>query len=399
MGGSMASSSTWTPVAAARRLVARYPSVRRAARWAFRRSPVLNRFADSLVRRSAAEPWPARRPAAKPASGSGDIIGWFSPYFNEPLVDLGMHESADFAGVLSPKSEVGAARAGVNAVFLDNAEDYYKKYQGFDYWRKLLVEALQRCGASEPALVVEYGCGFGNATLPMLDLIPNCRVIASDISPNLLSIMERLLAARGLKERCVSVAMDAQKPYLIEGCADLVFGAAILHHLVEPAEFVKSIMRVVKPGGTAFFFEPMEGGHAILIAICEQICREAKRRGHWDHGIYLTERFANELRPQIFRDAVPGWRDRDDKWMFSRSMLDDIARAAGATVATYGLHDTIGQFSRHFSYMLQTYGGMNPADYPDWAWEIFDRCDKAMFSPDMLRDLPFEGCIMFRRSA
>lgn len=323
---------------------------------------------------------------------------WFSQYFREPLLDLGQYEASAFSGVLSPKSEVGAARLGVNSVFLEDAEAYFRKYQGFDYWRSLLSEALRASGATAPELVIEYGCGFGNATLPMLDLLPACKIIASDISPNLLAIMERLLVERGLKDRCVAIAMDAQKPYLKEGCADLVFGAAILHHLVEPQEFVCSILKVLKPGGSAFFFEPLEGGNAILVNICDEVAREAERRNHWDHAIYLTKRFADELRPQIFRDAMPGWRERDDKWAFPRALLDDIARAADASVFTYGLHDHVHQFRRHFTYMLKTYGDFDAANYPDWAWDIFDRYDTKTFSPEMLRDLALEGCILFRRN-
>lgn len=327
------------------------------------------------------------------------VSGWFSDYFDGSLVDLGGYESPAFAGVLCPRAEVGVPREGVNAVFLEDAEAYYKKYQGFNYWRGLLVDALQRAGVTDPKLVVEYGCGFGNATLPMLDLAPGCKVVASDISPNLLAIMERLLVERGLKDRCVSVALDAQKPYLKEGCADLVFGAAILHHLVEPGPFIKHAMRVLKPGGVGIFFEPLEAGHAILLAICEEVIREAKRRKQWDHAIYLTGRLSDALRPQIFRQAVEGWKDMDDKWAFPRSVIDDMAREADATATVYGLHDNVGQFRRHFAYMLETYGDMKPADYPKWAWEIFDRYDRSTFSPDMLRDLALEGCIIFRKHA
>jgi ubiquinone/menaquinone biosynthesis C-methylase UbiE len=285
----------------------------------------------------------------------------------------------------------------VNAVFLEHAEDYYKKYQGFDYWRTVLNGAVSRLDTPNPELIVEYGCGFGNATLPMLDIYPNAKIIASDISPNLLSIMDRLLVARELKERCVAFAMDAQKPYIKDNCADMVFGAAILHHLVEPGPFIETAMRVLKPGGSAFFFEPLEGGLAMLRAICEEVVRDAKRRNEWNHAIYLTQRFGDDMRTQIFRQATPGWRDKDDKWAFPRSVLDEIGQKAGAEVRTYGLHDNVGQFRRHFSYMLETYGGMNPKEYPDWAWEIFDRFDKDTFSPEMLRDLAIEGVIIFRK--
>jgi SAM-dependent methyltransferase len=329
-----------------------------------------------------------------------DANAWYKPFFHGPLVDLGDYESAAFRGVLSPKAEVGQERRGVNALFLENAEAYYKKYQGFDYWRMLLVQALGRIGVDNAEIIVEFGCGFGNATLPMLDILAASKVIASDISPNLLTILDGLLVSRGLKDRCVAVAMDAHKPYIREGSADLIFGAAILHHLAEPSEFIDSALRVLKPGGWAFFFEPLEGGLAILRLICEEVLREGDRRsfiGRWTQAMRLTRNLANDLRPQIFRAAIPGWRDRDDKWAFPRSVLDRIAQENHAQLRIYGLHDNVGQFRRHFTYMLETYGGMKATDYPAWAWNIFDRYDKEIFSPEMLLDLALEGCIMFRK--
>lgn len=326
--------------------------------------------------------------------------GWYSPFFNEPLVDLGDCEAEAFRGVVTPGPEVGLERKGVNAVFLENAEAYYRKYQGFDYWRMLLVQALGHIDVHDAEMIVEYGCGFGNATLPMLDILPNSKIIASDISPNLLAILDGLLVSRNLKDRCVAVAMDAHKPYIKPESADLVFGAAIMHHLAEPGGFIGSALRVLKPGGWAFFFEPLEGGLSILRLICEEILREAKRRSllaRWSRGMILTWKFARDLRPQIFRSALPGWRERDDKWAFPRSVLDRIARENHAEVRTYGLHDNVGQFRRHFSHMLETYGHMKAMDYPAWAWDIFDRYDKEVFSPEMLLDLALEGCILFRK--
>jgi SAM-dependent methyltransferase len=322
---------------------------------------------------------------------------WYESMFDQPWVDLGDREAAGFRGVLTPLGEIGQQRKGVNAVFLENAEAYYKKYQGFAYWRMLLVQALAHTGVNNAKTVVEFGCGFGNATLPMLDIFPNSRIVASDISPNLLAILEGLLVSCGLK--------DWRSPWMRtshikEESADLIFGVAILHHLVEPGEFIGSALRVLKPGGWAFFFEPLEGGLAVLRLICGEIVREGRRRSlwnRWTRAMRLTENFANDLNPQIFRQATPGWKDRDDKWAFPRSVLDKIARDNEAELRVYGLHDNVGQFRRHFAYMLETYGGMKAAEYPAWAWDIFDRYDNNTFSPEMLLDLALEGCIMFRK--
>jgi trans-aconitate methyltransferase len=55
----------------------------------------------------------------------------------------------------------------------------------------LLAQALAHTGVNHAKTNVEFGCGFGNATLPMLDIFPNSRIVAWDISPNLLAILER----------------------------------------------------------------------------------------------------------------------------------------------------------------------------------------------------------------
>jgi ubiquinone/menaquinone biosynthesis C-methylase UbiE len=321
----------------------------------------------------------------------------FGSYFSEPLVDLGEYERKEFAGVLSPRSEVGTKREGVSKLFLGDAEAYYKRYQGYDYWKNLLVTAIRVSGEADPALVIEFGCGFGNATLPALELFPKANVIATDISPNLLAILNRLLQARSLSDRCVAIAMDAQKAYLRHDVADLVFGAAVLHHLVDPKVFVCEALRTVKPGKSAFFFEPFEGGHAILRLICQEVVEEAKRRKQFVPPVTFAETIAKSLEPQIFRAATPRWRERDDKWAFSRSMLDKIAEQAGAQLTIYPLHETKDQFSRSFAYMLQTYGGISRDSMPGWVWSIFDRYEQKTFSPEMLIDLALEGCIMFRK--
>jgi len=318
------------------------------------------------------------------------------PIMQQPLVDLAI-ERAEFAGVLTPAGEVGAARAGVDHVFLDDAEAYYQKYQSFDYWRALLREATQRAGITDAEAIVEFGCGFGNSTLPLLDLFPRAHIVATDISPNLLAILNRLLAARGLAERCTAVAMDAQKDYVRADSADLVVGSAILHHLVEPAPFVEQAMRILRPGGAAIFFEPFEGGHAVLRLMCQEIVREADRRNDNSPAVRLARWVVTGYAPQIFRDALPGWQSRNDKWMFPHSVIDDIARRAGAALTVYPIHDSEGQFRRQFTYMLKAYRGDDPADLPSWMTEIFERYDREAFSPQMLTDLALEGCIIFAK--
>lgn len=318
------------------------------------------------------------------------------PLIQQPLIDLAV-EQEGYAGVLTPAAELGAPRQGVNSAFLEDAEEYYAKFQNFDYWRTLIRDATQRAGISDAKAIVEFGCGFGNSTLPLLDLFPNAHVVATDISPNLLAILNRLLAARGLTDRCVAVAMDAHKDYVKPNCADLVVGSAILHHLVQPGAFVTQAMRILRPGGVAVFFEPLEGGYATLRLICQEIVREADRRKEEGQVVDLARGVATALGPQVFREKLPGWEERDDKWMFPRSVIDEMARNAGATLTIYPLHGVDGPFRNYFQFMMKSYRGLEPENLPSWAAEILDRFDRDTYSPQMLVDLALEGCIIFAK--
>jgi SAM-dependent methyltransferase len=300
--------------------------------------------------------------------------------------------------VLSPTFEIGSRRAGVDSVFLEDAEAYYAKYQSFDYWRTLIRNVAELARLGDVRLIAEFGCGFGNSTLPLLELFPQARVVASDISPNLLAILNRLLVARGLRERCVPVAVDALKPFMRPGSADLVIGSAILHHLTDPDAFLRMAMAALRPGGVAIFFEPLEGGYAVLRLICEDIAREAKRRGESNAAIKMLDRIARSLEPQIFRKTMPGWQSYNDKWAFPRSVLDALARSAGAHLTINPLHDNVRPFRRQITYMVDTYTKARAADMPPWAWEIIDRFDTGTFSPEMLTDLAFEGSLIFRKA-
>lgn len=318
--------------------------------------------------------------------------------FGQPLVDLGLAEHSNFLGILSPRDEAGSLRQGVNHTFLDDAEEYYRKFAGFDYWASKIGIACESIGLTAPRVAIEFGAGFGNASIPFLKHFGSCRLIATDISPNMLAILKRLSLEHNVAHRCVPVAMDAMKPYLREGVADFVFGAAVLHHLVEPGAFVYRAMQVLRPGGSAVFFEPMEGGHAMLRVLCLEILREAERRGVADQAdMVVTRKLIDSFRPQIFREAEPNWQARDDKWVFPRSALDSIAARAGARLSIIPMHNQVAPFRGQFSYLLKAYGGIEPETYPAWAWDVFDRYDHDSFSREMLVDLCFEACIVFSK--
>ena len=79
--------------------------------------------------------------------------------FAEPLVDLGDSDPA-FAGIVTPRSALGAVKVGVTAQFLDHAEEYHRRYHDVDYWRFLIGNALEKAAITgEVGTVIDIGSG------------------------------------------------------------------------------------------------------------------------------------------------------------------------------------------------------------------------------------------------
>lgn len=334
---------------------------------------------------------------------AGQMKNFASELFNEPLIDLGQHENPLFTGVLTPAPELGVQRLGVTAEFLENAEEYYQRHQFFDYWKTTLLSVTQPLKIGEVRTVVEYGCGFGNSTLPLLDIFPAANLVAMDISPNLLAILQRLSTARAFDNRCVAVAADAHKPYVKPDVADLVVGTAILHHLVEPQRLIEAAVRVLKPGGHAIFFEPFEAGYAVLRLIIRDICREAAIREFASPALTWLAEMAATWLLQIKRDQLPGWKNLDDKWMFSRPFLQRVANDVGADLtiqATMNSRITETPLRSMLHHIVKNWRGLDADDesvVPSWAWNIVDQYENEYFSADQKSDLMFAATLIFRK--
>ena len=111
-------------------------------------------------------------------------------YFRVPLAHLGSVAGPDMAGIYIPESEVGIAPVGVSGQFLEDAGVYHRQYASTAYFKLLISDALKRIRmpAASP-VILDIGSGSGNSVFPCLELFPDCRIVATDLSPNLLKIL------------------------------------------------------------------------------------------------------------------------------------------------------------------------------------------------------------------
>lgn len=107
--------------------------------------------------------------------------------------------------------------------------------------------------------VLEFGCGRGSEAFSLGR--QGATVVGIDISSVAIDQARQRAAALGLSEVCFEVG-DAEQLSFRDRSFDVVCGSGILHHLDLRAAY-KELMRVVRPGGSCVFFEPL--GHNPLI--------------------------------------------------------------------------------------------------------------------------------------
>lgn len=100
--------------------------------------------------------------------------------------------------------------------------------------------------------ILEYGCGDCSYVARLAEW--GGRVTAIDISDEAVETARVIAAEKGIDARFA--VMNAEELTFPDESFDLVIGRAILHHL-DLEKAYASIARVLRPGGTAIFLEPM----------------------------------------------------------------------------------------------------------------------------------------------
>lgn len=321
--------------------------------------------------------------------------------FNRPLRDLASFGSPGFEGIYSPLYDEAEVKRYMSSYYesLEGARGQDEKLDLNSYYLSLLRESLQRTGQIDelPRVrsVLEIGCGFGSATVPILELFPGAAVVASEFSLSMLQLLKSKLAGRAAEGRCAFLQLNAEDMDFKPGTFDLVIGAAVLHHLFHPEKVLQSCAKILKPGGRAIFFEPFESGFDVVGLIYEDTCRDPRS---WLMGSRTRLYFKNcvhywrQMRSEDKRGAF--FVGADDKWLFTPAFFEDQRRSGGfAGCQMYA----IDKSSRPFEALIKTHlKGNNVRTPPAWFWAIVDRYENA-FSRDLKQTLFTEGCIILQK--
>ena len=126
----------------------------------------------------------------------------------------------------------------------DQLKYYWAVEEGSERFASLIAELA--AGAD----VLEYGCGLGSRAAGLQPVVRSFHAI--DISE---AAIRQMRATTDAPNVSFSV-MDAMNLDFADASFDLVYGSGIVHHLDTEA-YAREVARVLRPGGTALFWEPL----------------------------------------------------------------------------------------------------------------------------------------------
>jgi len=134
------------------------------------------------------------------------------------------------------------------------AGEGYPRHYAVNPTYPIYQRMLALAGDQSSRTVLEYGCGEGWITKDLA--LAGAKVSAFDISAEAVHRTGEVLASAGVADRCEVAQMGAEKLEYADESFDTAIGFAILHHLdLEMA--IAELYRVLKPGGVAFFADPL----------------------------------------------------------------------------------------------------------------------------------------------
>lgn len=158
----------------------------------------------------------------------------------------------------------------------------------------------QAAAATNPKAtdLLDVGCGAGNYSLKLLQLLPDLNVSLIDLSRPMLERAEQRLAS-ATKGRIEAFQADVRELDLGESRFDVVVAAAVLHHLRTDEEWeavFAKFFKALRPGGSIWISDLIE--HSTP-AIQEMMWRR--------YGEYLAG-----LKDEAYRDAVFAYVTKED---------------------------------------------------------------------------------------
>jgi len=164
------------------------------------------------------------------------------------------------------------------------------------------------------ARVLDLGCGGGHVAFNVAPLVRE--VVAYDLSPEMLAVVERAARERGLSNVATRQGMVESLPF--EGASfDAVLSRFSAHHWRDLDAGLREAARVVKPGGTVAIADTVAPGIPLIDTYYQAIellrdCSHVRNysRAEWEAAIARAGLAPGSVSPFSLRLEFQAWVER-----------------------------------------------------------------------------------------
>jgi FkbM family methyltransferase len=150
---------------------------------------------------------------------------------------------------------------GIGKIYMGREISFVMGHQAADWLERpsriqeeMPDEVVANMGLKPDSVVADIGAGSGYFTFRMARLVPQGKVLAVDIQPEMLALIEERKLAEGLNN-IEGVLGQIDNPNLPLNSLDAVLMVDAYHEFSHPFEMIKGIYEGLKVGGRIVFLE------------------------------------------------------------------------------------------------------------------------------------------------
>lgn len=292
---------------------------------------------------------------------------------------------------------------GVTEQFIGDAETYHQRFFDRCDFTQLVDRCLTLAAVDRkiPLRLLDIRSGSGCSVFPACALLPHAEVVACDISPQLLELLAGFIASKDLLRGRVSVCcFDLHRPFFKPDCFDVVLGAAILHHLLDPYAALKNVATTLRPGGRLILVEPLEAGSLMLVALFDRILSVLAREGIEEGPLpTLMRAMRLDIQSRLGVPVAKPWTAvLDDKWVFDENYVRHLGVQLGfSTVEIFPANAELSETFRETVQDLLNVTGNADIPVPDVVWDAIREFDEGL-SPTLKERFCPTGILVFSKA-
>jgi ubiquinone/menaquinone biosynthesis C-methylase UbiE len=321
------------------------------------------------------------------------------------LFDLGETSGEErFRGIFTPKYDANLISNYLTPQFTKGAKEYISRYDNVEIKKSQISRIFSHIGLlpHKGFKILDLGSGGGSSVFALSSLCPGSSIIASDLSCDMLLMLKQAWSnSEAYNAANISLLqLNCESLNFKPNSFDLVFGSAILHHLLSPEKPIESCSHILKRNGVAIFFEPFEFGHALLSMIFESILNDKRSELISPLAAIILKSMMIDWKVRKGKDkSAEIYKILDDKWLFNKQYFLDLASQHGFSYCEIRpLYNFKNPFEMETERLLQE-GLTSQRDIlPTWAWDIIKAYD-SQFSEECKSEILFECFIVFTKNS